>query len=43
MKKRILITLACISAFLLGFAFKSATIKTNSKPSGKKVTSIGGN
>src|SRR3954470_19938907 len=40
MKRKILITLALISTFALGFAFKSL-ITTNSEPI-KKVTGIGG-
>jgi predicted enzyme related to lactoylglutathione lyase len=42
MKSRILMTLAFIATFLLGFAFKSVTTKNNGKVSAKKVTSIGG-
>ncbi len=43
MKKKLGITLAFAAAFLLGFAFKSFTIKSNNKQvSFKKVTGIGG-
>jgi predicted enzyme related to lactoylglutathione lyase len=42
MKKRILITLAFISIFFLGFAFRSVTVKNSSAAPAKKVTGIGG-
>jgi predicted enzyme related to lactoylglutathione lyase len=42
MKSRILMTLALIATFIVGFAFKSLTTKDSRKASTKKVTSIGG-
>ena len=43
MKRKILITLTLVITFGLGFAFKSLITKiTNSEPSLKKVTGIGG-
>ena len=42
MKTKIVITLAFIATFFLGFAFKSVTTKISKDPSLKKVTSIGG-
>jgi predicted enzyme related to lactoylglutathione lyase len=43
MKKKILITLTLVTAFGLGFAFKSIITKiTNDEPPMKKVTGIGG-
>jgi len=42
MKNRILITLAFITTFFLGFAFRSMTPKNAGPASLKKVTSIGG-
>ena len=41
MKKPILITLTLTTTFLLGFAFKSVTIKNNDNKM-KRVTGIGG-
>ena len=42
MKKRILFTLAFISTFALGYAFKSLISTTSKQPSIKKATGIGG-
>jgi predicted enzyme related to lactoylglutathione lyase len=43
MKKRILITLALVATFALGFAFKSLILKiTDDQPQLKKATGIGG-
>ncbi len=42
MKNRILLTLAFIATFFLGFAFKSVTTKVNNDTSAKRVTGIGG-
>lgn len=42
MKKAILITLAFVLTFALGFAFNSIMTKNTSKPPTKKVTGIGG-
>jgi predicted enzyme related to lactoylglutathione lyase len=42
MKNKILLALAFIATFSLGFAVKSVTTKTNHESSPKKVTSIGG-
>lgn len=42
MKTKIVITLAFITTFFLGFAFKSVTTKISKDTSIKKVTSIGG-
>ncbi len=42
MKNRILITLAFIATFFLGFAFRSAITKTGSTTSAGRVTGIGG-
>jgi predicted enzyme related to lactoylglutathione lyase len=42
MKKRILTTLALITTFALGFAFKSLITNTNREQSLKKATGIGG-
>ena len=42
MKNRILITLAFIATFFVGFAFRSITSKSIAPASPKKVTSIGG-
>jgi len=41
MKTKVSITIALLAAFFLGFAFRSATIKSN-QASPKKVTGIGG-
>jgi predicted enzyme related to lactoylglutathione lyase len=42
MKNKILMTLALIATFILGFAFKSITTRTNNDSPPKKVTGIGG-
>ena len=42
MKNKILIALAFIATFFLGFTFKSVTTKISNDPSTKKVTGIGG-
>ncbi len=42
MKPKIVITLAFLATFFLGFAFKSVTTKVNNESSLKKVTGIGG-
>ena len=43
MKKKIVITLALVTTFALGFAFKSLLLKVNNEePSLKRVTGIGG-
>ena len=42
MKNKILITIAFISTFFLGFAFRSMTAKDKHAETKKKVTSIGG-
>src|SRR6185436_5513979 len=42
MKKRIFITLALITTFFLGFAFKSLITNTHGEQSLKKATGIGG-
>ena len=42
MKKTILITLAFVFTFALGFAFNSIITKSSIEPSTKKVTGIGG-
>jgi predicted enzyme related to lactoylglutathione lyase len=42
MKNRIILTLAFITTFFLGFAFRSITAKNNGAAAMKKVTSIGG-
>lgn len=42
MKKRILITIAFIATFALGFALRSLIANSNSEPSFKKVTGLGG-
>jgi len=43
MKKKLIITLALVTTFVLGFAFKSLLIKVNNEePSLKRVTGIGG-
>jgi predicted enzyme related to lactoylglutathione lyase len=42
MKNKLLITLALLAAFTLGFAFKSITNVVSSAPATKKVTGIGG-
>jgi predicted enzyme related to lactoylglutathione lyase len=43
MKKRIIITIALVSTFALGFAFRSfLTVITNDQSSPKKVTGVGG-
>jgi predicted enzyme related to lactoylglutathione lyase len=42
MKNKLLMTLAFIATFILGFAFKSVTTKTSNDLPEKKVTGIGG-
>jgi predicted enzyme related to lactoylglutathione lyase len=42
MKNKIVMTLAFMSTFFLGFAFKSLTTRTNNESTIKKVTGIGG-
>lgn len=42
MKRNLLITLAFISTFALGFAFKTVITKSDQKPQLKKATGIGG-
>lgn len=42
MKNRILITLAFITTFFVGFAFRSVMSKNSNPATAKKVTSIGG-
>lgn len=42
MKNKIVLTLAFIATFSLGFAFRSVTTKISKDPSIKKVTGIGG-
>ncbi len=42
MNNKLLLVLAFVATFFLGFAFKSATLKNAASPSTKKVTGIGG-
>ena len=42
MKKRILLLLAFLATFFLGFAFRSVTSRNHHDVSGKKVTGVGG-
>jgi hypothetical protein len=42
MKNRILLTLAFITTFFVGFAFRSMTAEKSSAAPTKKVTGIGG-